>query len=179
MSEDVLLKYSRDLGRIVSMGNIEDAFEEQVMWSGGGDGRSSRAWEDPGVTSTGSPGFAMVLIVEDSPRAQVFARRLVVMAVSPRPVNVVIASSAEDAIALLRSFYFDLVVSDYDLGNSDGGQVLSYVQESIPHMLERFVFFSGSEEPARLLPGRVIDKCVAPDRFVSDLRAMIPRDLRG
>lgn len=125
-----------------------------------------------------TPGFAMVLVVEDSPRIQECVRQLVTRALDPRDANVVVASSADDAIALMRSFCFDLVVSDYELGDSDGGQVLSYVQGVLPHMLDRFVFLSGSDEPARLLPGRVIDKGVGPDEFVSSLRRMIPESVR-
>ena len=176
MSEVTLLKYPDAPGRIVSMDDIEDAHDGLVRhhrddgWDTGTDEASTAS----------PPGFAMILIVEDGgPRVQACVRRLVTMAVSPRPANVVFASSAEDAIVLLRSFCFDLVVSDYDLGGSDGGQVLEHVQRHIPHMVARFVFFSGSEEPARLLPGRVIDKGVSPDRFVRDVRAMAPGDLRG
>jgi CheY-like chemotaxis protein len=124
------------------------------------------------------PGFAMVLVVEDSPRIQACVRQLVTMALEPRDVNVVMAASAEDAIVLLRAFCFDLVISDYELGDSDGGQVLSYVQRELPRMVDRFVFLSGSDEPLRLLPGRVIDKGIGPDEFVADLRRMIPEYIR-
>jgi CheY-like chemotaxis protein len=164
------LEYRPGLGRMPAMENIEDIFGVRRA------DRTDRAGRDASRVDVSA---AMVLVVEDDSRAQACARQLVTRAIDPRDVNVAIAPSAEDAIVLLRSFVFDVVVSDYRLGDSDGGQVLEHVRIHLPRMLDRFVFFSGSEEPGRLLPGRVIDKGVSPDRFISDLRRMIPEDVRG
>ncbi len=125
---------------------------------------------DAGDAEDPSASFLLVLSVEDRPRLQHCVRTLVTQAFAPRDVVVVTVSSAPDAIVLLRTLVFDLVISDYRLGASDGGQILRFLQDEQPTVVERFVFFTGSEEAEAL--GRTIDKGVRVETFVAELRRL-------
>lgn len=112
----------------------------------------------------------LVLSVEDQPRIQRCVADMTIHALDPACVVVVMASSAPDAIELLKEYRFDLVISDYQLGGTDGGQILQYLKSDQPAELGRFMFFSGSEEARQM--HRTVDKGSRVEEFVSELRKM-------
>lgn len=55
------------------------------------------------------------------------------------------ADNSAAAIACLQSVQFDVVLSDFDLrAGGSGGIVLSWIEQSQPHLLTRFIFLSGN-----------------------------------
>ena len=87
--------------------------------------------------------------------------------------HVVAVDSATLAISLLESCSFDLVLSDYHLGASNGGDVLAYLREHAPETTRRFVFFSGADEPTTM-HDLVIDKGIRVSQLEADLRRLVP-----
>lgn len=63
-------------------------------------------------------------------------------------VNVMFVSTGEDAIkALEKKSDWDLVISDWNIdGSMNGGEILLWVMESAPHLLNKYVFLSSSEK---------------------------------
>ena len=116
----------------------------------------------------------MVLLIEDDERMKKYIPRLIESALEPRQISITIVDRAPDAISLLGSIRFDLIVSDYDLGDAPdagtGADVLRYLTAEQPTVIERFVFCSASEEPRRLHP-KVIDKGAGLDAFIVALQA--------
>jgi CheY-like chemotaxis protein len=112
----------------------------------------------------------LVLSVEDQPRIQRCVADMTIQALDPACVVVVMASTSEDAIELLRKFRFDLVISDYQLGDTNGGQIFEYLRSDQPAEIDRFLFFSGSEEAKEM--HRTVDKGGRVEEFVSELRKM-------
>jgi CheY-like chemotaxis protein len=112
----------------------------------------------------------LILSVESQPRLRHCIRSMVAQALESTHILVSV-SSAGDAIALLGNFRFDLVISAYRLGDAHGGQILDYLREERPKDLQRFVFFTGSEE-ARILHPKLIEKGVRVAQFVSELRRL-------
>lgn len=65
--------------------------------------------------------------------------------------HVIIASSGNEAIEILKERVFDVIVSDLKMPNGDGMSVLSYVNTLNP--LPAFFFASGEV-------GLIVDKCI-------------------
>lgn len=137
--------------------------------------RASTAPPTPPAPPT-EPDLVVVLSVEDRPRLQRCVRDMITAALEPFRAVVAVASSVEDAVALLESIRFDLVISDYQLGADHGGQILDYLRKARPQDVERFVFFTGSDE-ARDLHHKVIDKGIRVSEFISQLRALTRRQI--
>jgi DNA-binding NtrC family response regulator len=73
---------------------------------------------------------ASVLLVEDD-QAQ---REMIHAILEAEGMNVVPASSVEEAILILKQRTFDLVFSDWKLGDLSGLDLLNYVKREHPHM---------------------------------------------
>ena len=96
------------------------------------------------------------LVIDDYPAMQRSIRRALAEMFGRGSV-ICTVGSAPEAIAVLGAIKFDLVVSDYNLGDSCGAQVLEYLRAEQPDQVERFVFFAGSAE-ARAIHDKIIDK---------------------
>lgn len=118
-----------------------------------------------------------VLSVEDRPEVQRCVEDMVAQAFAPRTVTVTRTSSATDAVRLIEVSTFDLVISDYELGTTHGGQILDYLRAHRPDDVDRFVFFSGSEE-AWSSHAKVIDKGVRVTQFIDQLRRLTQDQIR-
>lgn len=97
------------------------------------------------------------LVIEDYPATQACVRRAL-LDMFDYDVHVHVIANADDAICILRSIRFDVVVSDYDLGSTCGARVLEYLRAEQPGQVSRFIFFTGSPQEARAIHGKVIDK---------------------
>lgn len=54
--------------------------------------------------------------------------------------------SCDAAVACLKSIQFDVVLSDFDLAaGGSGGDVLTWIEQSQPHLKPRFLFLSGDD----------------------------------
>jgi CheY-like chemotaxis protein len=87
--------------------------------------------------------------------------------------HVVAVDNATTAISLIESHRFDLIVSDYHLGATTGGDVLMYLRKSCTEITRRFVFFSGADEPIEM-HDLVIDKGIRVSQLEADLRRLVP-----
>lgn len=127
----------------------------------------------PGQPAPGDRRDAIVAVLCVDGRAEIqrCVSDLVVRALEPATVAVAVMSTTEDAIALLRSIRFDLVLSAYQVGSADGRKILEYLRAERPADVDRFVFFSGAEE-ARLLHPKTIEKGVRFEEFAAELRRL-------
>jgi CheY-like chemotaxis protein len=96
------------------------------------------------------------LVIDDYPAMQRSIRRALAEMFG-RGAVICTVSSAAEAISVLGAIKFDLIVSDYNLGDSCGAQVLECLRTEQPDQVERFVFFTGSAE-ARSIHDKIIDK---------------------
>lgn len=97
-----------------------------------------------------------ILIVEDHAATRRSVRRAL-MTMFGRS-EIVEADNASSAVDALRSRSFSLVICDYDLGGSYGGQVLDFIKIHRPEMVDRFVFFTGAADDVETVHHKVIDK---------------------
>ena len=110
-----------------------------------------------------------VLLLEDQVVLQKCTSRLIRHTLGDN-TSVDITDSVPTTIALLQHAVYDLIVSDFDVICGTGGDVLTWVREFQPHMVTRFVFFTGSHE-AWELHDKVISKGISVDEFKEQLRA--------
>jgi hypothetical protein len=61
------------------------------------------------------------------------------------------------------------MLSDFSVTRGTGGDVLIWIHKNQPHMIERFVFFSGCTT-LDLMHHKVIEKGIEIDEFVKQLR---------
>lgn len=108
----------------------------------------------------------IALTIDDYPATRTCVRRAL-MDMFDYDIQVVDVSSAPEAISMLRSLRFDIIISDLDLGTSNGAQVVKFLREEQPHMLDRLILFTG-EEGAAKIHRKVIDKKDA-DKFAERL----------
>jgi CheY-like chemotaxis protein len=119
----------------------------------------------------GKDALVSVLCVEGRPEIGRCVRGMIVRALEPIETIVTVATTARDAIAIMRAIQFDLVISAYHEGDADGRRVLDYLRSEHPKDVDRFVFFTGAEE-ARDVHPKVIDKGVRVEEFASELRRL-------
>lgn len=84
-----------------------------------------------------------ILLVEDDPLLQRTTKRMLTHVTGSKDILVV--DSAPRAIQVIQLEQVDLIVSDFNLKDSDGGEVLSWIRTYRPELLGRFVFLSASE----------------------------------
>ena len=113
-----------------------------------------------------------VLLIEDDPALQRATTRLIHRALGSRAA-VSICGTAGSAAFLLGACMFDLILSDYDLGTSTGADVLEYLRDRQPEMVDRFVFFSGTDGLTKIHP-KVIEKGIDVETFVQQLQGYLP-----
>lgn len=105
-----------------------------------------------------------VLLLEDEPSLQRAIARMLCVAFNDSDIALDTTDSAIKAIALLQCFQYDLILSDFDVLDGTGGDVLAWVRSSQPRMISRFVFFTGSDRAAALH-----DKIIAKGTPISEL----------
>lgn len=112
-----------------------------------------------------------ILYVEDDAQLQKAISRF--LRIFFNTTDITIVDNANDAIMLLASKAYGLVVSDFDLAQgTTGGQVLEWLKEHDTSMLERFVFLSGNDECKALHP-HVIPKPSTADEMREVLHAFL------
>ena len=111
-----------------------------------------------------------VLLLEDDALLQRTTTRMLRRAYEN--VTVTAVDSVPKAIAMLQHFAYDLVIADFQVLHGTGGDVLSWVRDEKPGLVDRFVFFSGSLE-ARALHDKFIEKGCMPDEFIEQLHKLV------
>lgn len=111
-----------------------------------------------------------ILYIEDDAHIQRMMTRVLRRAFET--ASVMIVDTAPKAIALLRDTSYDLIVSDYNLIASTGGEVLQWLHAEKPYLVERFVFFS-DDPVVRRLHDKVITKPCPPGQFITVLRTFV------
>lgn len=80
--------------------------------------------------------------------------------------DVVVVDNADDAILLLASQEYTLIVCDYDLANgTNGGQVLEWIKANDTDLLDHFVFLTGNKAVPETLHWNVVDKASSMDEL--------------
>lgn len=115
----------------------------------------------------------MILIIEDNPGIVRVVTRMLVQTFKVEPKYISVAASVSDALAFLRSFRYDLIVSDHDIIGGTGADVLNFLHAEQPHMVDHFVYFSGHDE-LRSVHAKFIEKGVHPAEFRRQIRAHAP-----
>lgn len=111
-----------------------------------------------------------ILLVEDDPNLQLTTTALVRRIFRHAEVEVV-ASAAAAIGALTSSAAPHLVLSDFDLADgSNGGEVLAWITEHRPKLVERFVFLSGNP-----IVEEIHNRSVMKPYSAADLRAELLR----
>jgi CheY-like chemotaxis protein len=109
-----------------------------------------------------------VLLLEDEKHLQKATARLIQHTFGPGEVTIDVTDTAPGAIELLQQNSYDFTLSDYSVTRGTGGDVLLWIQDNQPHMVERFVFFSGAKD-LDLIHHKVIVKGVSVEEFVVQL----------
>jgi CheY-like chemotaxis protein len=91
------------------------------------------------------PGGKRVLIVEDNLSV---ARMLEALAMDQ--VEVIIARDGQEGISNIRQRHFDLIISEIELPKMDGIEMYKQALEVNPNISNRFIFFTGTENPEYL-----------------------------
>jgi CheY-like chemotaxis protein len=90
-----------------------------------------------------------ILLIEDDPRLQRSTSRWI-KKLYPT-ARLLVADNAPAAIGNLQTHDVTLIVSDFDLiGPQTGGDVFAWVRAQQPHLVDRFVFFTGNSQAAEL-----------------------------
>lgn len=115
-----------------------------LVWEGG-----ERPYRNPGPRANpcachpNPSGDLEVLLIEDEPKNQVNTTKMI-KRLFPT-AHVLVADNGEAAIANLKHHSVKLVVSDIDiLGSMSGVDVFRWVQDNQPHLVDKYVFFSGN-----------------------------------
>jgi CheY-like chemotaxis protein len=86
-------------------------------------------------------------------------------------VIVDVTDSVPKAIALLQHFRYDAIISDFMVEWGTGIDLLKWVREERPALVDKFVFFTGDNNDVKKEHTKVIDKAIRLDDFVAQLRA--------
>ena len=104
-----------------------------------------------------------VLVIEDDEQLQRFYQRFLKMLFNT--TDVVAVDTASDAIVLLKTHEYDLVISDYNLADgSNGGEVLEWIRVNDTDLLDSYLMVSGNDDARKLNPPKLLAKpCTADD----------------
>lgn len=86
-----------------------------------------------------------VLVIEDNPADVMLIREA--LARSPKRLQLEIASDAEEAVRLIRTSVFDLVILDLNIPKADGHPFLTECRSHFP-AYPPVIVFSGSQNPS-------------------------------
>lgn len=85
-----------------------------------------------------------ILIIEDQEEIQNGYKRLLRSMFDNPTIRV--ANNADLAIGELALTDFNHIISDYNLIGSTGADVLDWIKVHRPHLVDRFIFVSGTED---------------------------------
>ncbi len=102
-------------------------------------------------------GQPSLLLVEDEP----LQLTIMQMILANKGFAVTPAESGKDAIAELKSADYDVILSDWYMGNGSGGDLYEWLLDHRPHLAERCVFMSASN-PGTEFVQRVADRPFVP-----------------
>lgn len=89
---------------------------------------------------TTAPGIKVMVVEDYEGMRMLIGRCLTDMGYT----NVRLKANAYEALAALRSERFDLIISDYQLGNADGLQLLKSVRDNPVTRDTKFIMLTGS-----------------------------------
>jgi DNA-binding response OmpR family regulator len=122
-----------------------------------------------------------VLVVEDDPSTREALRRVL----ESDGYTVHIAIDGEKAVGSLAQFQYDAVVLDIALPKMSGTDVMEYVANTTPQLLESIVVVTGLEvaEIRKLFPTicETLSKPVMPGKLIASVRRCmrVPNELRS
>lgn len=88
------------------------------------------------MSATGRPdGTWRIIVVDDEESIRDVLKRLLARLPSPPPTEIVTAKDAQEAIALLETGRFSMIVTDYAMPGRDGISLLAEVRERWPGCL--------------------------------------------
>lgn len=115
--------------------------------------------------------YHRVLLVEDSPAD----RKLFQAAIEGSPVQLIIASTGLEALAILESANPELIVLDINLPGLSGLEVLSILKANPKLAPIPVVIFSTSALYANTSQAELVDKPVNLEEYISTVLAIVGR----
>lgn len=134
-----------------------------LAWEGG-----ERPARNPDPRGAAGPESEIVLLIEDDPAMQRATTRMI-KRIFPS-AQVLVADNYASAVGDLQAHRVAMVVSDVNiLGAESGVDVFRWVQEHQPHLVDRYVFFTGGNPQVAQIHYRYLEKPAS----IADLRAVI------
>lgn len=134
-----------------------------LAWEGG-----ERPARNPDPQGAAGPEPEIVLLIEDDPAMQRATTRMI-KRIFPS-AQVLVADNYASAVGDLQAHRVAMVVSDVNiLGAESGVDVFRWVQEHQPHLVDRYVFFTGGNPQVAQVHYRYLEKPAS----IADLRAVI------
>lgn len=99
-------------------------------------------------------GVKRILLIDDDD----IVRRGIARMLRRQPVEITEATDGLDALGKLRTAEFDLVICDVSMPRMTGRDLLRILQQSLPGVLDRFVFHTGEPWLVEGLGPVVVDK---------------------
>ena len=116
-----------------------------------------------------------ILYLEDDCSMQKCGPRLIWAALGD-DVMVDVTDSVPKAIALLQHFRYDAIISDFMVEWGTGVDLLKWVREERPALVDKFVFFTGDKNDVKKEHGKIIEKAIRLDDFIEQLRMHLAID---
>lgn len=148
--------------------------DDELEWEGG-----ERDIRNPAKRNGGE---LWVLLIEDEPSKQVSTTRMI-KKLYPT-AQVIVSDNGPAAIANLETHDVKLVISDVDiLGSMSGVDVFKWVRANQPHLVDKYVFFSGNDsgdlyEGTAPIHYRILQKPAGVKDLGEMIRAPGPRERR-
>jgi len=123
-----------------------------------------------------APGESVtVLVVDDEPHLLRLQQRLL----TRMKIDVLLAESAAEARRLLQSERVDAIISDVRMPGENGAELYAWVQESCPHLVDRFLFITGDARSPELagiqdeVAEMIFRKPFELDEYLERIRALL------
>lgn len=88
--------------------------------------------------------YYKILYLEDDLHVQRAISRM--LHINYPQFNVHTCEDVQQAITALEQHPFDLVISDYNVRNGTGGDVLEWLRANKPSLVEKFIFLASADE---------------------------------
>lgn len=111
-----------------------------------------------------------VLILEDDPAVARATVKMTLAALQPYAPTCTVVDRVRTAITYASDGDFDLIVSDYNVLDGTGAELLAFLRADRPQLVPRFVFHTGDPEAVNKLHDKVIEKGCGFEIFVAQLR---------
>ena len=113
-----------------------------------------------------------ILVIEDDAQLQRFYQRFLRHLF--QTTDIVVVDTASDAIFLLGTHEYDLVISDYNLADgSNGGQVLEWIRVNDTDLLDHYIMVSANDEAQKLNPPKLLAKPCTTEELREALHAFL------